>query len=177
MSNSGRLEYGLTFWRRRHKGIFALPWKKYFEVWNEAQWTSQEDWLKRLESLLCENKVQVKRGGIHDNWDLEVREGLTMPTRMIMTIEEHGSGKQFLRFRIWPKYNRMNLVLISFLLVLSVSIILNQALPIALIMGCITLMLCFYLFQHSLPLVRSCILTLDANHKQSDKTLLNETNK
>jgi hypothetical protein len=43
------------------------------------------------------------RGGDFDHWDLEVRGGLFGAARLRMAIEEHGAGKQFLRFRSWPR--------------------------------------------------------------------------
>ena len=45
------------------------------------------------------------RGGDYDHWDLEVRGGLLGAARLLTTIEEHGAGKQLVRFRLWPTYS------------------------------------------------------------------------
>ena len=163
---SGRLEYGLTLWRKRHKGTWALPHREHFQIWSE-EWKSTETWLTELEALLYKNRVQVQRGGIHDSWDLELREGLSIPTRILMAIEEHGSGKQFIRFRIWPRYSLINLVPYIFLAISGMAII-DKAWQVAIIMGIIALILGYYLSQYSLPLAISCIKQLVKTEKNTD---------
>ena len=44
----------------------------------------------------------VARGGDYDDWDLEVWTGTLGFIRLITVIEEHGGGKQMLRFQIYP---------------------------------------------------------------------------
>jgi len=44
----------------------------------------------------------VSRGGGFDRWDLQIRSGLFGEVRLLMAIEEHGEGKQLIRFRSWP---------------------------------------------------------------------------
>jgi hypothetical protein len=41
-------------------------------------------------------------GGPTDHWDLEVRGGLLGGARVLLTVEEHGAGRQYLRARIHP---------------------------------------------------------------------------
>ena len=43
------------------------------------------------------------RGGDYDDWDLEVRGGLLGGARLRLGVEEHGAGKQMLRFRAWMR--------------------------------------------------------------------------
>ena len=43
-------------------------------------------------------------GGDWDRWDLEVRAGVSGRVRALLTIEEHGSGRQQLRFRLIPHH-------------------------------------------------------------------------
>jgi O-antigen biosynthesis protein len=45
----------------------------------------------------------VIRGGDWDTWDLEIRTGLLGGVRVLMTHEEHGRGRQLVRFRLWPR--------------------------------------------------------------------------
>jgi glycosyltransferase involved in cell wall biosynthesis len=164
----GRLEYGLTLWRRRHKGAWPWPRRTYFQIWSE-HWKSPEDWLTRLESLLFESGVRVKRGGAYDPWDLELREGLSMPTRILMVIEEHGSGKQLIRFRIWPRYDLINVIPVAFFLVLSMLALIDHAWPAAILMVVITSILIYHLFRHNLPLILACMRELDEIREKSQQ--------
>ena len=45
----------------------------------------------------------ILRGGDFDGWDLEMRGGLLGSVRMLMAVEEHGGGNQFIRIRSWPR--------------------------------------------------------------------------
>jgi hypothetical protein len=45
-------------------------------------------------------------GADFDRWDLEVRGGLFGVARVLTTVEEHGGGRQLVRFRIWPRVSR-----------------------------------------------------------------------
>lgn len=97
----GRLSHGLTPWRWR--GTQKLVWPKAYclSSWSE-QW---QDTIKRLEALEAKLRVDgtpVYHGGDFNRWDLEVRGGLMGSARTLMTIEEHGAGKQMVRVRIWP---------------------------------------------------------------------------
>jgi hypothetical protein len=48
-------------------------------------------------------------GGDFERWDLHVRGGLLGSMRMRMGVEEHGSGRQQMRFRYWPRFSRLGL--------------------------------------------------------------------
>jgi hypothetical protein len=73
-------------------------------VWHES-WQSNEHRLETMERTLRANGARVARGGAFDRWDLEVRGGHLGAARLRMTIEEHGSGKQMARFRVWPRWS------------------------------------------------------------------------
>ncbi|MHB8574692.1 MAG: glycosyltransferase [Dehalococcoidia bacterium] len=98
----GRLRHGLTPWRRRGKAGFVLPLPRGRAVWSE-QWRSQEAWLSQLEALLHEAGAVTLRGGDFDRWDLEVRGGLLGSARLRLAVEEHGAGRQLVRFCLWPR--------------------------------------------------------------------------
>src|SRR5262249_47526707 len=55
----------------------------------------------------------VARGGDYDRWDLEVRGGLMGRARLLLAIEEHGAGRQYVRMRLWPLVPAPLLVLAS----------------------------------------------------------------
>jgi hypothetical protein len=97
----GRISFGLTPWRRRGTSPFAQPWKRSAAKWEET-WRSADDRLRELETALRDSGAIVVRGADFDGWDLEVRGGLLMDARVLMTIEEHGQGRQFVRIKVWP---------------------------------------------------------------------------
>jgi len=100
----GRFSFGLTPWRRRGIPGLSLPYPRLFELWSE-RWRPPEAWLESLEANLRRKGAVVLRGGDFDDWDLEVRGGLFGAVRLRMAVEEHGAGKQFLRFRSWPRFS------------------------------------------------------------------------
>ena len=98
----GRLCYGLTPWRRRGSGNLVVPWPGTVNLWSENEWLSSEQRLAAFETALRSAGAAVARGGEYDRWDLEVRGGLLGTARLLMVIEEHGAGKQYIRMRFWP---------------------------------------------------------------------------
>lgn len=153
---SGRLNLGLTLWRRRNKQKLALPKVRHIELWSE-QWKSTEQWLEKLEKSCLAQGVLVRRGDATDRWDLEIREGLTTPTRVLTVIEEHGNGKQMVKFRIWPAYKMKNIIFIGVLALLSSLAAVEQNWIIALLFGTFAILSSLYLLKYSLPLLESSL--------------------
>lgn len=58
-----------------------------------------------IEQNLMANKTRVRRGKEFDTWDLQVRGGLFSEGHALLAIEEHGGGKQLLRFRCKTYYS------------------------------------------------------------------------
>jgi hypothetical protein len=98
----GRFTNGLTPWRRKGAGSdfkFIFNKKQHvFSLWSE-EWQAAETWLTRVEKNLVILRSRIKRGGDFDNWDLQVNNGLFAKGRGLLTIEEHGAGKQYLRLK------------------------------------------------------------------------------
>jgi GT2 family glycosyltransferase len=122
---AGRIRYGLAPWRRRSGPQFALPKPRTCGVWSE-RWQSPHARLRRIESELRKENV-VRCGGEYERWDLQVRGGSLGAGRMRMGVEEHGSGKQLLRFRTWPKCSRLGLALVLVFSALAVGASLEAA--------------------------------------------------
>ena len=100
----GRLSYGLHPWRGTQVAR-ALPIRRTVSRWSEAS-NAPEGWISGLEARLRQLGARVRRGGEFDRWDLEVRSGLLAAVRALGTIEEHGGGRQMIRFRLWPRTTR-----------------------------------------------------------------------
>jgi O-antigen biosynthesis protein len=98
----GRFKYGLHPWRHRGLPALALPRPRTVSIWTEA-WQSGENWLQHLQKQLRRAGAMGRAGGGYDDWDLEIQGGVLAAARVRMAVEEHGSGRQMLRFRIWPR--------------------------------------------------------------------------
>ena len=98
----GRVGYGLTPWRRRGGNRLVIPWPTTLTIWSDHEWQSAEQRLATFETALRSAGAAVIRGGDYDRWDLEVRGGLLGRARLLTVIEEHGTGKQYVRLRLWP---------------------------------------------------------------------------
>jgi hypothetical protein len=137
----GRLDGGLTPWRRRGGLGFALPRWRRDDIWSES-WRSPESWLEQLESLLESQGAIARRGCDFDRWDLEVRGGLLGSVRILMALEEHGGGKQLVRFRCWPRVTPLVPVVTLFFVVLWGLALWNQvAIPASILSFAVLLLL------------------------------------
>jgi hypothetical protein len=97
----GRLHSGLTPWRWRGPVGHAFPRPTSWRVWSET-WHPLERWVASLEDALLSSQTVVIRAGDFDRWDLDLRGGLFGRARILTAIEEHGHGRQLVRFRVWP---------------------------------------------------------------------------
>ena len=139
---SGRLRSGLTFWRYKGSG-FVMPWPRKFAVWTE-RWRDPNERLKAFEADLRKAGVYVRRGGDYDRWDLEVRAGLLGFARLLMAVEDHGAGNQFVRVRLWPKCSLLELLLPVLSVSLSAAAALDNAWVASAILGLLSLFLTIY---------------------------------
>jgi len=99
----GRLAYGLTPFKCRGEVKVYIPRTQIISIWQE-KWQSADEILNFIENELKRQNVRIHRGGSFDDWDLEVRGGVLGATRFLLTVEEHGQGKQMLRFRVTPNF-------------------------------------------------------------------------
>ena len=116
----GRVRWGLTPWRWVKAGTPSLPRANSIVLWSKV-WHAAQDRLEEVESALKRLGVVVRRGGDFDNWDLEIRSGLLGSARLRTVVEEHGQGKQLVRWRVSPKCSEIGLVVLSTLIAISVG--------------------------------------------------------
>jgi uncharacterized MnhB-related membrane protein len=101
----GRIGYGLAPWRRRRPAGLALPRRRELAIWLE-DWRPPEDRVADLDAALRRTGLAVRSGGEFDQWDAEVRGGMFGAVRVLVAVEDHGAGTQYVRFRITPRYSR-----------------------------------------------------------------------
>lgn len=138
----GRLRHGLTPWRKR-TGVAAgkhASANMVRQVWSET-WRSPEDWLGSILNSLQTAKVPVNPGGDFDSWDLQVQGGLLGRARLLLAIEEHGAGRQLLRFRIFHRTTLHVKLLAMILALLSLAAALAAAWIASGVLSCLALVL------------------------------------
>ena len=121
----GRVVQGLRPWRFSLVPLsirsFKDPW-----FWYET-WASKETRLEALEARLHEMGAKSNRGGDYDDWDLEVLVGLAGCARVLMAIEEHGGGRQLVRYRIQPRFSQLTNVVLAVGAVIGVVVWVGDA--------------------------------------------------
>jgi O-antigen biosynthesis protein len=142
---SGRLHNGLTPWRLHGASSRRLPRPRMSLIWSEY-WQAPAERLHSMEVAFRVVGARVHRGGDYDRWDLEVRGGLLGVTRTLMAIEEHGAGRQLVRFRSWPRCTA-GLTLILPFAILSTAAALGHAWAAAIILGVVALLLALRTLQ------------------------------
>ena len=102
----GRLQLGLTPWRRRGTLRAGVVWPRTILSWSTT-WRSVQVRLADIESTLRPNCMSVVRGGECDRWDIHVRLGPLAAARLRLTAEEHGQGRQLRpRARVAASFTR-----------------------------------------------------------------------
>ncbi len=148
----GRLQHGLTPWRKRGlDGLefsLLIPQTRSFFLWSEV-WKSAEDWLTGIENSMITHRIGIRRGGDFDRWDLETGYGLFACSRGLLTIEDHGGGKQFLKFRCWSSFSRIGFLLLGFFVVVAVLALWDGAPVIAVVFGLSSLFVIWKILQNS----------------------------
>jgi GT2 family glycosyltransferase len=121
----GRLGHGLTPWRRRAPLSFRAPRRRAFATWCE-EWIAPEERLERLEQELIRSGHAVIHGGPFDRWDLEVRVGILGGARVRMAVEDHGSGTQYVRVEVRPRWSVSAILLVLGLGLLAAAAALTE---------------------------------------------------
>lgn len=158
----GRIAHGLTPWRMRGaraelKNLtFFRP--KILDYWSEETWKATETWLEEIEKNIITLKARVKRGGDFDKWDIETRNGLFSTSKGIITIEEHGSNKQYVKLKYWVNYSVQGFILILIGAAISVFAALDNSWTAASVLVLLTFgLIGKYVFDSAS--VANCIIT------------------
>jgi cellulose synthase/poly-beta-1,6-N-acetylglucosamine synthase-like glycosyltransferase len=176
----GRLKHGLTPWRKidivsNMKFAFTLK-PKILTLWSE-EWIATEVWLERIEKNLIKVKTRVQRGGEFDRWDLQARNSLFSKSKGLLTIEEHGGGKQLLRFKMWPSVPKIGVIAISVLVIIAFFAEINHAIIVSAVLGFIALLILAEYFKDSASTMYDLYVAfteLEKNETQHPTTLDND---
>ncbi|TME89143.1 MAG: glycosyltransferase [Chloroflexi bacterium] len=122
----GRLALGLTPWRLRGAPDRVRPWPRRFAIWSEV-WQDPVDRLRSLEAAVRSRGFVAQHGGAFDRWDLEVRGGLFGRARVLVSVEEHGRGRQYVRARAWPRGSAAGVTLICVFVALSADALSDES--------------------------------------------------
>ena len=170
---SGRIKHGLTPWRIRGEKAtlknltFFKP--KALTYWNEAGWKANETWLKEIEQNLISSKARVKRGGDFDKWDIKTRNGLFSAAKGVLTVEEHGANKQYIKFRYWANYSIWGLMLIALLTAITIFAALDHSLIAASILYLLTACIFLKYILDSASVVNCIVSAFTALAKVDEK--------
>ncbi|MBD1847740.1 glycosyltransferase [Cyanobacteria bacterium FACHB-63] len=134
----GRIDNGLTPWRRRGNYLPEWSGRRQDQIWSEI-WCSSTDWLSKIDLHLKQQGAISLHGGDFDPWDLEIRGGLTGSARLLIAVEEHGGGKQLIRLRCWSRIAPAAIVILVLLASLTLFAAIDQAAIAFLILGSLTL--------------------------------------
>ena len=118
----------------------CLPRPRTLAYWIECG-GAPEQRLHRIEEALRAAGALVRRGGDWDCWDLEVAGGAFGAARLLMAVEDHGGGNQFVRSRWWPRLSRFALTVAGGFLMLSLAAALDSGPIAAVTMGALAVCL------------------------------------
>lgn len=120
--------------RRHCTPPLRVPRTRRHAQWNET-WEDPYLRLARIHGSLASAGGTVLHGGAYNRFELEVRRGAFGAARLVMAVEDHGSGTQYFRFRSWPRASPLAVALAAALIALSVAAGLDGALAVAISVG------------------------------------------
>ena len=104
----GRLRFGLAPWRRRSAPRLALPRPAHQQRLERALAVA-----RRAACAASRRRCAGSNGVVHPRRRLRAlgpagpRRHARRRMRMRMAVEEHGAGRQLVRFRSWPRFSRI----------------------------------------------------------------------
>jgi hypothetical protein len=107
-------------------------------VWTD-QWIDPHVRLANLEKQLLDEGLLVCRGNAYEPWDLQVSASVLGEVRVLMAVEDHGSGTQYVRSAVWPRYSKIGLVIAGILAILAAIAAVRGAYIPAVVLGLVAL--------------------------------------
>jgi glycosyltransferase involved in cell wall biosynthesis len=153
----GRSRYGLSPWRGKGEFWLLLPIRREYTIWSES-WRSHENWLQLLYDNLFNQKIVVKNGGCYDRWDIQVAPALLSQARTLIAIEEHGKGRQVLRFCVWPVIPPVSISLVIIFATLSFWSFMDGSVTASMLLGAIAAIMMLIILRGARQ-ATSCFIT------------------
>ena len=144
----GRVQHGLTFWRRRSTARCTFPRSRETALWTE-DWAEPVQRVATILAHLQSNRAIALCGDEFARWDLEVRGGMFGAARMLMAVEDHGAGAQYVRTRVWPHWRNSAGTAMAVFTILSLAAISQAAWTAAAIFGVIAAFFIFWALRQS----------------------------
>jgi glycosyltransferase involved in cell wall biosynthesis len=151
----GRFQSGLTPWRWRKQAHYVFPWPRHYKIWSE-NWKVPDKLIQSIKAAIIKQGVAVKQGGDFDRWDLEIRGGLFGAVRLQMAVEEHGAGKQLVRFHTWTIVSPTTLLIVILFALLSLLAASDQVWLVAVLLSLIAMGLTINIYQNSAAAAGAC---------------------
>ncbi len=164
---SGRMKYGLIFWRRRGTPGFAFPWMRTFAFWTK-KWMAPEKRLTWVERWLREHRSLFFHGHDFARWDLEVRSGAFAAARILMAVEDQGSGTQYVRFRIWPTIRPVGMASLGLFGALTGAAGLDSAWSICAVLGAGLMLLLLCTWQQAGCAMAAALRAIEPQRTEAD---------
>jgi hypothetical protein len=115
----------------------------------------------------------IRRGNAYEAWDLEIIGGLLGSIRVLMAVEDHGAGNQYIRLAAWPRYSKLGTALwITGVVLAGVAAISDQFIVAAVLGSGSALLFCESVLEagRSIAAVLRC-----ANQQEEDTRTETET--
>ncbi|MGH2729841.1 MAG: glycosyltransferase [Actinomycetota bacterium] len=161
----GRLGHGLSPWRRLRGMGLAVPRRREVAVWS-GDFQDVSVRLESIESSLKEAGATVVRGGDYDSWDLEVRGGAFGSVRVLMAVEDHGAGTQYVRLRSWPRSSWIARALVSLFVTLVLGTALAQNWVEAAVLGGVAALIAARMVVEAGSATRAVLVTFDRTNPE-----------
>jgi hypothetical protein len=160
---SGRKSCGLVPFRLRMFSRYFLPWRRTASIWSET-WHGPDEYLRFVVDAIKEQNAVSINGGDFESWDMKVHGGDFGSTYLRIAIEEHGSGKQYIRFKSWPFCSPFAAVIVTVFSVLSVCAAMDKAWSGMAVLGVLTLLSLSYIihdFGHATSIIYKALKKLE----------------
>ena len=165
----GRLRGGLAPWWMHRGATLRVPRQRRVALWSES-WRSPDEWIRDLEAALKKAGGSVIHGGSFDRWDLEVQWGAFGSARLLTAIEEYPEGKQFVRWRFWPRLWLFAVLASVACAALAVGAAGDNALIAAVVLAVIAIALLARMLHDTAAATGSIVSGLDAMRRSARET-------
>lgn len=159
----GRFRHGLVACRRRGPARLGIPRNRESAFFSRC-WIDPLQRLRDLEAKLKGVKACFQRGGDYDPWDFEVFGGSFGGARVLMAIEDQGSGTQYVRSRVWPFFRPVGVVPVILLAAISLIADFQGFSIAAVVLGIIGLLVLYRVLSEAASAQAAILDGLAASH-------------